>query len=425
MRRLTLGLSAATFASQGLSLAVNLLSGVLVARVLGAHGRGELVAILTATQLVAWVWAMGSSSAASYYQAQHPERSAQLLGTWLSLVLPLSLAAVATGELVLPAIFGAQTDATLDLARVYMAAVGVFVYTEFIYGFMLGAGHFLYFNVARVAIPAATAAGYLVLWAADALTVKGAVAITAGVNLVAVAITTACAVRWHGLARPSREVARSTLWYGLRAHSGYLTGALNTRLDLFIMPAFLAASQVGLYSVATNVSWIVAIVPGSLGLVVLPLAARGGDGGPQTVVRSLHVALAAAGAMALVLVLLAGPLVRLVYGDAFQPAVSALRILLPGSVLYAGTFVLVSGLSAVNRPFTGGLAQAIGVVVTTVGLILFLADGGIDAAALISTIAYGLGFGFALVLYRRAVALPWHSFLPHRGSPAAQVAEKA
>jgi hypothetical protein len=55
--------------------------------------------------------------------------------------------------------------------------------------------------------------------------------------------------------------------------------------------------------------------------------------------------------------------------------------------------------------------QAAGLVVTVVGLLVFLPSGGITAAAIVSTVAYGTVFVSALVAYQRATGLAWRRFL--------------
>jgi O-antigen/teichoic acid export membrane protein len=403
-----------TFASQGGALLVNLLTGVLAARVLGTAGRGELVAVMTAAQVVAWAFAMGAGAAASYHQARRPEDAPRLLATWFVLTAGLGALGAAAGELLLPVILDAQSDATLDAARLYMLSVILLVFVEFMYGFMLGAHRFRYFNVARAAIPATIALAYLGLWGLDELTVDSALVAVVAVNLGAAVLTAVVAIAEHGLGRPSLALARTTLWYGLRAHSAMLTGLVNTRIDLFVMPAFLSASSIGLYSVATNVSWIVASVPGSLGAVVLPWIARDRAGAERTVVQSLAGALLVALAIATVIAVFAPQLIRLLYGAEFADAVTPLRLLLPGSVLYAGTFVVMSGLYARDRPLTAGLTQLVSVVITAAGLVLFLESGGTKAAALVTSAAYAIGFLLAVAAYRHVTGIRWRDLLPGR-----------
>jgi hypothetical protein len=51
-------------------------------------------------------------------------------------------------------------------------------------------------------------------------------------------------------------------------------------------------------------------------------------------------------------------------------------------------------------------------VVTIVGLLLFLRDGGIMAAAWVTTSAYAVVLVVALVLYRGVVGLSWRALSP-------------
>ena len=56
-------------------------------------------------------------------------------------------------------------------------------------------------------------------------------------------------------------------------------------------------------------------------------------------------------------------------------------MLLPGAVLFAGSSILTAGIYAAGRPFTATMAQVLGMVVTVVGLVIFLDEGGVTAAA--------------------------------------------
>ena len=406
------GASAMTVAASAGALLMTLGTGVLLARVLDPAGRGEVAAILTAPQMVGWVFLLGSTQTISYFRAREPEHAGGLLGTWLVLTIPLSIAAVVLGEALLPAIMAAQTDAALQLAQLFMLTAGLVLLTESVLGFVLGAEHFVLFNVLKVLTPALVAACYGGAWLAGQLSVAWAVWSFAAVNAAVVATAIAFLVRRHGIAMPRMALARRTLWYGAKAHSTNVSFLLNARLDLLILPAFVPAATVGLYSVATNVSWIVFALAGSVAAIVLPVAARQGAAlGPGTVARSVRATLLVALALGVLLGAVAEPLVHVVFGASFDSSVGALRILLPGSVLYAVALVLVSGLYAANRPFTAACVQATGLVVTVAGLLVFLRSGGIEAAAAVSTAAYATVFACALVAYRRTSGLPWRAFV--------------
>jgi O-antigen/teichoic acid export membrane protein len=400
-----------TFGASALTLVASLGTGVLLARALGTTGRGSTAALQTSAQVVGWIFLIGSIQTISYFQARDPSTAPRLLGTWLVLMIPLSMLSFGLGQLLIPVVMAAQSDHTIELARGFMATVTIVLTTELVLGMILGNQRFGIFNAFRVGTPSVAAIVYLVLWRLGDLSVAAAVWSYAAVQGAALLIALVLCKREFGIGKPSLAIAKTTLWYGIRAHSTNVSTFVNARLDLLIMPAFLSASSVGLYSVATNVSWIVFLLAGSLALVALPVATDRGDKGPATIIRSMHATAAIAIALAAVLAVVAGIAVRVVYGRAFAGCVTSLRLLLPGSVLYAMALVLVSGLYAANRPLTAALAQFSGVVITVVGLLLFLRSGGIEAAAIVSTVAYMVVFVTAAITYRRAVGLSWGALL--------------
>ncbi|HEY7396827.1 MAG TPA: oligosaccharide flippase family protein, partial [Gaiellaceae bacterium] len=270
---------------------------------------------------------------------------------------------------------------------------------------------FTFYNVMRIAQPLAIAFAYAVLWAAGLLDVTTAVFVNGGAVALVAAMTSIRVLHRHGLGRPSLAIGRSTLWYGLRAHSTYTASLVNARLDMLIIPAFVGAASVGLYSVATNVSWIVVILSGSIATVVFPTAAARGREGCHAIVKSLYATLVIASLIAATIAAFADFGVRLLYGPTFSGSVEPLRILLVGAVMWAAAGTVCAGLYALNRPFTAAMAQLSAAAVTVAGLTLFLRSGGIQAAAVVSTVAYTLVFVVALVLYRRASGLRWRDFV--------------
>ena len=403
--------STLTFACTALALLANLLSGIIVARGLGPDGRGQLAAIMLLPQLLGWVFAMGCAQAVSYRLARTPNDGPQLFVTWLLMLSVLGILAIAIGEAVLPIVFDAQTAAARSAARVYLLLVLLVLLTELLNGMLLGRGDVLFFNLIQIAWAGGLAAAYLILVVVGKFTVVIALVASACVSAVLAIVTLIRVLTEVGLGRPSPELGRSTLSYGVRAHGANVSGLVTQRLDLFIIPAFLSASTIGLYSVATNVSWIVVTIAGAISVIVLPEAARRDPEGwesPRDRVNARH----------------ASPGRRDGGRDRAQRRHSAsadLRVQLRGQRAAAplaasgrrplrGAAILWAGLYAANRPLTATFTQLPGLVVTIVGLLIFLPNNGIEAAAIISTISYSVIFVAALVLYRRAVGVTWGAF---------------
>ena len=392
-------------------LLLNLITGIVVARALGPSGRGEIAAILVLTQLSVWFFSGGAEDAITFRLSRHPADGARLLGTWMMISLPLSLMAIVAAELALPLLFSAQTEGTIHLARIYVGLALVMMLQLFLYAMLLGSHDFRLYNVVRVIQPALIGAAYITLWATSALSVEMALVINAAATSIASFVAGIRSLRRHGFGRPSAILLRKTVAYGLRAHLGSIAGLVNARLDLLIIPAFLGAASVGLYSVAANVTSVIVTLTATIRTIVLPVATRDRQRSSRTVIRTLHAVLLICTAFAIPLGVLANVALNLVYGGAFEGAATSLRILLPGVVLDAAAMVLWAGMLALNRPFMSSVAAAPAAVLTVVGLILFLESGGIEAAAIVSTCAYTVVFAISVLLYKRVAHLQWREFL--------------
>ena len=395
---------AVTVGSNAVVLAASLATGVMLAHALGPSGRGATAAIITAPIVVAWFFTLGSTQAVSYFQARDPASGGRLLSTWIALGLPLGLLAVVVGETLLPIFFSAQANSTIHLGREVMPVALVLVLNEALAGIVVGDRRFLLYNLVRAGSQGSVAIAYAALLALGELTVSSAVAVFVLVQVGGLLVLLGASLMRHGIQGPDAALARSVFWYGLKGHGTNMGAYANARLDLLIMPAFLPASSVGLYAIATSVSWIVVVLAGSLAVLAVPLATQSHEGGSEVVWRMMKTTIGVAGAVAAVIAITAPEALRIVYGADFVNATSALRILLPGSVLFAAAFVIISGLFSTNRPLAATIAQGAGALVTVVGLSLFLDSGGVEAAAIVSTLAYTVVFLTALAIYRQTLS---------------------
>jgi O-antigen/teichoic acid export membrane protein len=401
-----------TLAANAVMLSANVLTGVLIARGLGATGRGQFTAITVPPLLIGWAFAMGCSAATSYHQARHPEDGGALIATWLVLLAPLALVAVVAGHYILRIVLAAQTPATVRLADLYLYTIFCGLLAELIFGVLLGDQDFMFFNAVRAIQPTATALLYLALWATGKFSLETALIGLVVPLLVGLGLATRRALRRHGLSSPSPHLARTTLWYGIRAHGTKVSDILNLRLDLLMLPAFLAAASVGVYAVATTVSGVVVTLSGALSFLVLPIVAREGALAVQTVVRLARATLLLAVIVGLGMGLLASIGIRLVYGNAFEASVLVVWLLLPGTVLYSCSDILRQALYGVNRPLTAAATYGLGTLVTVPGLLIFLRHGGLIAAALVSTVSYATVFAASLLAYTRVAHVKIRAFVP-------------
>jgi len=363
-------------------------------------------------QLVGFVFAGGAAQSLSYFIARRPQDGPRLLTTWTLMLLPLAAAAIGITELLLPTIFSTDGSQAVEIGRWFMFIIVIVIGLELNYGLLLGINDYLAYNLLRMAPMVLAALTLIGLWAAGELTIKSTLIGTNVAYLLCLAIGMVRAVRRIGIGPVDMQLGRTSLWFGVRGQGSTVASNVTARLDVAMLPAYVTASQVGLYSVATNISLIVYQLSNTFAGLVIPAAASDTGRSRVKVIGSLWGSLAVAAIMAAGLAVFARPLLGLVYGDRFRDAAEPLLLLLPGAVLFAGSAILGAGVYAAGRPFTATFVQVIGMVVTIVGLVAFLGTGGITAAALVSTASYSTVFVAMLIAYQRVTNTPWRTFLP-------------
>jgi O-antigen/teichoic acid export membrane protein len=400
-----------TYAFSAVTLVANLVTGIVTARALGPDGRGVTIALATVAQLAGFLFAMGAAQSLSYFIARRPEDGPTLLTTWTLMLLPLAAVAIGISELLLPTIFANDPEA-VDIGRWFMFVIVFAIGLELNYGLLLGTHDYFVYNALRLAPPLLSALALIVLWLLDELTVTSALIAPNVAAILVLGVGMARAVSRIGIGPANLQLGLTSLWYGVRGQGSTVASNVTARLDVAMLPAYVSSANVGLYSVATNVSLIVYQLSNTFAGLVLPAAAADPERGRVKVVGSLWASLVVAGILAAVLGLLAEPLLALVYGGSFRDASEPLLLLLPGAVLFAGSSILTAGVYAAGRPFTATFAQLLGMGVTVVGLFVFLRSGGIMAAAIVSTTSYATVFVAMLVAYKAVSGSSWRSFLP-------------
>lgn len=396
-------------------LVVNTVSGILIARILDPDGKGAVATITMWVQMGAWMFALGLPAATTYLVARPSHLKRSVVGTALAASAAFGVFAVAATQVLLLLVFSGQDHDIRVLAHVFGLATIVVVVADFALDLINGDHDFRFLNLLRFGRPAVKVVLFIALWPLIGFSVTSVLLAFALAEVVTAAIGVARAVRKIGVARPSPAILREALGYGLRLQGGQLAAAANHRLDILLMPAFISTAGIGLYSVAVSVASIVFSVVGTVGLVVFPMATRAAGERSTIIARSLRLVLVAAVLSSLPLFVFASALVPLVYGSDFGGAVAALRILLVGYVFKCGSTIIVAGLKAANRPLAASVGELSAIPITVIGLALVLEPHGIEGAAAVSTVAYGLSFLVGLVLFAGHSQMPIGTLISPRG----------
>lgn len=364
-------------------------TGPVLARTLGPAGRGQLAGILTTVGIAATLATAGLPHACGYLRRRHDVPS--LLGNAVLTTFVLSIPVATAGWFLLPAVSDAS-GRTLWASRLLIASIVLGGFTNSLTEVMRSEAADLRWNLLRAAPTTVTAAVTVALAAAGALTVTGAVAAALLANL---AFTAGCIVAGRRyfplrLDRPTWDAQRA---YAQRIFLGIGAETVTNRLDQLVLAVTTPMAQLGNYAIAVTIASVSAPITSglSLSLYARLLHEPGHRDGTTALRRTVLVS----GFTAVLVGAVGYPLVPLIFGPGYSRAALVLLLLLPGQVATDAVQIRFTELQAEGAP-TGITTATVGSgVVTIAGVLLFVPEFGIVAAALVSTTSYLVRYAVA------------------------------
>lgn len=222
---------------------------------------------------------------------------------------------------------------------------------------------------------------------------------------------------WWG--RPDLALGKQIASYGLRGQVGGFITLLNLRLDFAILGAMAGPAVLGSYAVASKYAELLRLPGTALTWVFYPRLAKLAESEAASVARRMiRPTLLGILVAAIPIFLLTSPVMRLLYGEQFGPAVAPARVLLAGMLLAGASGVASAYLYGRGTPGLNSIVLGIGLVITVVlDLLLIPAHGALGAAAA-STAAYLATDALLIVLLLR---LSGRTRARHGAVPVAEV----
>lgn len=400
---------AGSFATTVFVQLLQAVTAVVLARVLGPEGRGELAAVILWPTLIMTLGNFGLAPSTTYYAARTSELGA-LVGSTLVIVAVDSLLLVGVGAVLLPLVLSSQDSDVIDTGLLYLFAfVPLSLLALGTMSILNGLQRFRWFQGLRVLLIASTLAGILALDLSGELTIRDAALAYAGAYLITALVATAVVLRasW-GTIRVRRATVRSLLSFGFKSQLSTTMWALNERADQLVISVFLSSTSLGLYVVAVTLTSLTTLIGFSFALVALPILARVASRSERLrTTRAIVTATIVCGVAVSIPILIAEPLiVEVLFGSGFEDSVGVGRVLLVAAMVFGLNRALESVLQAEGRPLDSSLGEAIGLAVTAGGLALLLPLMGIMGAGITSLLAYLASAVFLARRTSRAVDLP-------------------
>ena len=408
---------AGTFVTEILIVVLNLLLGVLTARVLGPDRRGVLALVMTLPLTLVYFADLGISKATIYLIGRRKRSEAAIAANSavVALVVGLIIGIVAWlgRDMMLNTLLRGLPARYLGIILLLIPLLLLYTYWMAI----LRARHrFGLYNSLRLLTPVALL-GFMtpallvfrggIGWAVVAYVVG--MALAAAVGILAVAHL----VRF----KPAFDypLARESLIYGLKSYLQNLVGHLTYRLDIYLVALLLSTRDVAFYSIATSIAELSWYIPNSVGVVLFPKLSNEPEERVHTLTAEVcRHAFVITLLTTLIFVSVGIVVIPVLYGADYSPAVLPLIALGPGVVAMSLYKVLTRNFSSRNRQQVSILIAAAGLSLNVILDILLVPYLGAAGAALASSCAYTVMGGTLLLAFKRESGLPWREILQPR-----------
>jgi O-antigen/teichoic acid export membrane protein len=368
------------------------LGGVILARALGPTARGEYAAVIAWFGILLVIGEMGQSAAVCFYAARDPLSARDYVATSRAMMLVTGAVAMAGGLLLAP-VLAHGNPGLADAYRIAFAGSAV-TFTGTSYTFSLQARSIGRWNLVRLSQPVLSLAAVIVLWRLRLLSLQ-AVLYTLAVTMTIQLGFAYYHCRRCGLApgRVRAALVRPLATYGLSQLAAITPASVNLLLDQLVLSQLVPAADLARYSIAASITLVPVPLVSAIGNVAFPRLAAQRTVTLQGQWLQRAAVLTSAGLAFAILapvVMSSYWVIPLVFGPAYRGAVPLLWILAPGGVFMASSQVAGDLLRGRDRPGLVAVAQSVAAVFTVVLLIVLLPSMGVAAAAIASTVAYGV-----------------------------------
>ena len=345
---------------------LGLISGPILARSLGAEGRGQFAAIMQPISVAAAVASVGIPTAVAFFIAKSYDRRRTL---YIGLVVCLPTALLTYLGMAWYATIVSQAQGiSVSLLWALWTAIILSAFVQIIRAFWQGVGGWRRLDWER-AVFAILRFGAVCVVAAAGIAVAGPYAVAALLAFVAAAAVLFIPRRELAISTDKTPHVRDIVKYSTSASLGTVAIVASSRLDQVALPSATSATELGFYAVAVTVAEV-PMVFGVLAARNILQSVASGVGVKRSLIEVKSYL--AVGIIGCVLAVGLSPmLIPLVFGSDFQDSVVSVQVLAISSIYSILTMSAISLLSGLGYPLVSSLVPLVSVIVTATLFISF------------------------------------------------------
>lgn len=381
----------------GARLAASFLSfgaGVITARVLGPHDRGQLAVLIAVPAVCSVAGIFGLDTANLRFSGESDTAYRQVVRWCLlfSLLAGTCIPAVwwLAGRYWPPALLGLDPG----LAAIAAAICPVAIALTLLGTAAVGRGSIRLYNLVTAATMTVYLAGTIALLLGHHLTVAWCGCVYGISQLAGAAVL--LGVAGQQTSEGGQPVSgRTYRRYAIRAYLPNLAQYGMLRMDVPLIQLLAGTTAVALYAVALPIAEGLLLLPLAIALVMFP-AVTGGTVNGKAASQIAQAVLAATAGLAAVAALAAPVAIPLIYGSAFRGSVAALWLMLPGMVVFSAARSIQTYLAGTDRMRPVIIASSAGIATGIAGILLLVPLYGAAGAGAADSLGY-LAFTIVIV----------------------------
>lgn len=392
-----------TLVTRFIILIGSFLVSVMLARLLGAEGKGAIAAILVFPQLVISLGDLGIRQSLAYFIGKKLYDNKDIISSIVFLWVLSSLILVGTVFIYFSINLSSRYPWPFLLIALSTIPVGLII--QYSKGVMLGSDNISSINIAQLIQVLFNILTILILVWILKLDVLGAL-IAQLIYQFIVTIYYIGKINKHYTInlKPVPPIPKELFKKGISFAIVLFVINLNYRVDIMILDIMVSTSEVGVYSVASNIAQLLWQIPSAIGMVLFAKSATtnlqvSSVNRATTIVRFVLPIMVLAG----IFLGFLGPLIiNILYGAEFIKASNVLMILLPGIIIITISKILHPDLAGRGYPLFSLSLFILTLAINIVLNLILIPIYGINGAALSSSISYTIaGFGFALAYSKK------------------------
>lgn len=394
-------------------MAIGMVSGIVLARCLGAAGRGLVAAATVYPAILLSLMELGVRQSSAYHLGKGLYSNAQVVGAVTALVLTLGVA----GMLICSGLIHWMGNPAISplILLLVVVPIPVSIFTSYSSGIFLGnrlVGQFanIGWMVATMQLLMVLVFVWLLAWGpVGALLATLLSGVVAG-GYAARKVSTLAALR----PKFDWPIIRALLLKGAVYSVALFVIVLIYKINIVVMERLSNVVEIGVFALGVSVAQLTWALPQAITTALFSHSATAPDENAfsEKVARLFRITVIIAFLLVVGLGLVAPVLIPFIYGKEFGPSVHVVHLLLPGVFCMLGLKILNMDLAGRGRPNASLWAMVPALVVNGALSIWMVPRYGANGAALASSVSYVVGGTGMMLVYCRCTGIGmrtlWH-----------------